>query len=236
MNVSSVSYFSHTYNTNNVSKKTSNDNAKVEKVFVDLNPTIGTPQNLDYLKLGKVSKTEAFSAIERLKLKMNETIELFKQQGNNELAHTLSLIQHSFQSGLEAYELGISKLEEASSQLNSFDSKTIIEGAEKLEDFFAVGMFFRGAAEVVADFFHMADISDFSIQEDINKILKYDHDTHGQGMIELNNGKTIMAKASMAMSNSLETKYWHIFSNKKNSLLEALLQISGKESEVNTKA
>ena len=83
-------------------------------------------------------------------------------------------------------------------------------------------MVLGGIAVVAENFFKMAGISDSSIQEDIDRINKYQFDTHTE--VELNNGTIIRAEANIKMSEDLNSKSKNIFENKKNSLLETLLK------------
>lgn len=214
---------------NNTNTNSTNKTNQGNEFLKLLNSTSSTEPNLNYLKLGQVSKQEVTSSIENIRNKMNEVIETARKEGKQELVSQLTFMRDfSYNIGVNAYNTTLNNLTEATDKISSLNPKELIKGVEKINNNLMIPhMALGGVAKIAEEFFKMAGVPYDLIQQDIDKIYKYALDSYEK--IELNNGKVLMVKTATEMSKNLNSKYINMFENKKNSLLESLLQINNKD-------
>lgn len=210
-------------------KPTKNDpsSAEFSQLLEDLNASTlksNAKDNFDYINLGPVSKEQAQNSLVSIVKKMDEAIENAKNQGDKILFEKLSLMRNfHLKNTLGAYIGALNNLEEATSKLTSLNPKNMIEGLKGINDYLsASNMALGGVANIAEVFFAIAGITDSAVQNDINIIKKYHLDS--QTKVELNNGTILRVDAIREMAQNIDSKISRIAEDKKNSLLETLLQ------------
>ncbi|TKX31592.1 hypothetical protein [Campylobacter estrildidarum] len=202
------------------SKKTSNQTqSNFDDILKQSLNLSSLSQNSSYL--GNVNKTEFKKAIDDILSKMDQIINSTK----NKDPHLIELQNH-FKAQVGIYNLVLNEAQKASENLNTSDSKELINNSKELsKDMFLQYSFGYGIAEQAKTFFAAAGVSDENIQTDIAKIAKYIDNT--QHKIELDNDKVIRTMNEIIKDkNSTYISYAEF--NNKNQLLESLLQISNK--------
>lgn len=102
----------------NKSSNSSFDNKEFLTEYIEVSKSV--ENNLDYMKLGKVSEDELFKAIDTIKSKMDEVIRNVKKEGKGELAAKLIHIRDfMYQGNLNGYDDTLKELEYSSENLNS---------------------------------------------------------------------------------------------------------------------
>lgn len=219
---------SSTYTQTNKSSNSSFDNKEFLSEFIEVSKS--TENNLDFMKLGKVSEDELFKAIDTIKSTMDEVIENVKKEGKGELAAKLTHIRVEwYQVGLNAFNDTLKELEHSSESLNSKDKNLIAQSADDIFNNLSLSnMLLGGLVGITRNFFQIAGISDESIKNEIDKIKKYAFDSE----VTLANGKTVkfengnnikIENEQINLYNS--SRYMDIFKERKNSLLEDLLKL-----------
>ncbi|TKX29943.1 hypothetical protein [Campylobacter estrildidarum] len=178
--------------------------------------------NFDYLKLGTISKEQAYNSLKNISEKMDEVIENAKNQGDEVLFEKLSLLKNfHFKNTLGGYTTTLASLENSTNKLTSLSSQDLAKELENINNNLSVAnMILGGVADIAEVFFAIAGVTD--VQDDINILKKYHMDSQTQ--IELNNGTILRVSAVREMAENVDSKFSKIAEDKKNSLLETLLQ------------
>ncbi|TKX28113.1 hypothetical protein [Campylobacter aviculae] len=199
--------------------------AEFSQLLQDLNSQASkscAKDNFDYLKLGTISKEQAYSSLKNISEKMDEVIENVKNQGDEVLFQKLSLLKNfHFKNALGAYATTLNSLENETNGLTSLNLKDLAKELKNINDSLSVSnMILGGVADIAEVFFAMAGVTD--VQNDINILKKYHVDSQTQ--LELNNGTILRVGAVREMAQNIDSKISKIAEDKKNSLLETLLQ------------